>query len=199
MLPEPSRSRSIPVRAAAADDAGGGNPARRLKKEVSDRLSGSDGTGEAVAAALTAAAGQAVERWVRSRSPSTGRLVRGAAAGIGAAGILYLLRRMTDDPPGLDLTDELLAGAGKGLAYAAVLEPFLPGPPVLRGALLGTLEYLTAPWGGTFSRIQRLSPARKLPIVGALLEAGDAEDDPFVAFVVYGIALGILYGEGELA
>lgn len=155
------------------------------------------GLTDAVAQALTSAGGRALERCAKSRRPTPLRLLRGAAAGAGAAGLLYLLRRFTDEPGEVELTDEVLAGAGRGIVYAAVLEPFLPGPPALRGALLGTMEYLLEPWGGAITHLQKLSPARKLPIVGALLETGDAEDDPYVAFLVYGIALGILYGEGH--
>ncbi len=148
-----------------------------------------------LAAALGSAGGKALERAARSRRPTPLRLLRGAAAGAGAAGITFLVRRFLDDGPELEFTDELLAGAGRGVVYSAVLEPFLPGPPAVKGALIGTLEYLTAPWGGTLSRLQGLSPAKKIPVIGILLEAGDAEDDPYLAFLLYGLALGILYGD----
>jgi len=156
-----------------------------------------DGIGPALVQALTAAGGSAVARAARSRRPSMGRILRGAAAGAGAAGLVYLLRRLLADDPELEFTDEILAGAGRGVVYAAVLEPFLPGPAPVRGAALGLIEYLTAPWGGALARLQSLSPAAKLPIVGSLLEVGDAEDDPFVAYLAYGLALGILYGDAE--
>ncbi len=165
------------------------NPSR-----IREKLSPPPHPGNALAAALSSAGASALERCARSRSPGTMRLVRGAAAGAGAAGVVYLARRLTDRPDELEFTDEILAGAGRGVIYAAVLEPFLPGPPVVRGAILGVVEYITAPWGGTLARLQKLSPARKLPIVGALLEAGDAEDDPFLAFALYGVALGLFYG-----
>jgi hypothetical protein len=157
------------------------------------------GLTDALSQALTSAGGRALERCARSRRPTPLRLLRGAAAGAGAAGIVYALRRFTDDPGELEFTDEVLAGAGRGVVYAAVLEPFLPGPPALRGALLGTMEYIMEPWGGAITHLQKLSPARKLPIVGALLETGDAEDDPYVSFLIYGIALGILYGDGDVS
>jgi hypothetical protein len=198
MLHMEGRSRSVPLQGPRRGEEGGGGATRRVRDEIADRLPGEEWTGGALAAALAAAGGKAVERWVRRRRPSLGRLIRGAAAGAGAAGIVHLARHLLHEGGEADLTDELLAGAGKGLAYAAVLEPFLPGPPALRGALVGTLEYLTVPWGGALSRLQNLSPARKLPIVGVLLEAGDAEDDPYLAFLLYGLALGLLYGEGEL-
>ncbi len=159
-------------------------------------------SGAASAAAGTAVA-SAVERWVRARRPTLRRLVRGAAAGAGAAGILaasrILLRgdRNASDPVPVEVADELLAGAGRGILYAAVLDPVLPGPPLVRGALVGVADYLLAPWGGLFARLRTLSPVAKLPVVSVLLEMGDAEDDPFLAFLLFGIALGILTGDPE--
>jgi len=157
---------------------------------------------------LPAAASEALtkelDRWVRARRPSLPRILRGAAAGAGAAGLLavyHLLRRRNagEDLTDLrsDLLDEVLAGAGRGVLYAAVLDPILPGPAVVRGATAGLLDYLLAPWGGVFSRLQGLSPAARIPVVNVLLEMGDAEDDPLLAFLLFGIALGLLTGEAE--
>ena len=77
------------------------------------------------------------------------------------------------------MVDDLLSGAGKGIIYTAALDPLLPGPPALRGALVGTAEYRSAPWGGLLRQMSNLSPVEWIPIVGALLDAGDAEDNPF--------------------
>lgn len=139
----------------------------------------------------------ALERWLGRRRPPFRRLVRGAAAGAGAAGILVGLRTLADRDDEVDLLDELLAGAGRGVIYASLMEPFMPGPPILRGALAGTVDFLVSPAGGAFSHLQRLSPARRIPVVSVLLEAGDAEDDPYVAFLLYGAALGLLYGDPD--
>lgn len=160
--------------------------------------------GGAASAAAGSAIASGVQRWVRRRRPTLQRLVRGAAAGAGAAGILTAARILlrddeTDPAQGVptEVMDELLAGAGRGILYAAVLDPFLPGPPALRGALVGLGDYLLAPWGGLFSRLRTLSPVAKLPVVGVLMEMGDAEDDPFLAFLLFGLALGILTGDPE--
>ncbi len=169
-----------------------------------ERLAGAIGHGSsldgaiagAIASAITAGGGKALQRWASSHSPSWRRLLRGAAAGAGAAGVLHLYRRFTGDAEGVDLVDELLAGIGRGMVYTAVLDPLLPGPPIVRGATVGVAEYMLQPWGGLITQLQGLSPARRLPLVGALLETGDAEEDPFVAFVLYGIALGVLSGDG---
>jgi hypothetical protein len=150
--------------------------------------------GRALGPALAAILGKALYRWAGSRRPSMARLLRGALAGAGAAGVLYGFRRVMQDPRADDLTDELLAGAGRGLVYAAVLKPVIPGPALLRGALVGTIDYLAVPWGGVYALLQDLSPARRLPVINALVETGDAEDDPYVAFLIYGLALALLDG-----
>lgn len=133
------------------------------------------------------------------------RMIRGALAGAAAAGALFafrlLFRTERRDAEGTvadggvgDVVDELLAGAGRGLIYAALLAPHLPGPPVLRGAIVGTADYLAVPLGGVFSRLQALSPIRRVPVVSILLETGDAEDEPYLTFLAHGMLLGILYG-----
>lgn len=151
---------------------------------------------EVLAPALSAAAGRALRRWTGSRRPSLARIARGALAGAGAAGVLYAYRRVIEDALDMDLTDELLAGAGRGVAYAAVLDPVIPGPPLVRGVVAGTVDYLLVPWGGLYSGLQKLSPARRIPVANALLETGDAEDDPYVQFLIYSVALALLHGNG---
>lgn len=149
----------------------------------------------ALATGLTAAAGTALRRWAARRRPGAGRLIRGALAGAGAAGLAAGARHLLgDDETGPELADELLLGAGRGIVYVALLDPILPGPPAVRGALTGLAEYMTAPWGGVLGRLSSLTPARKLPLVGALVEEGDQADDPFVAYLLYGLALGLLSG-----
>ena len=95
-----------------------------------------------------------------------------------------------------DVAGELLAGAGRGLIYAALLEPWLPGPPLVRGALVGTADYLAAPIGGLFVRMQALSPIRRIPVISALLDVGGVRDEPFRLFLLEGVLLGLIYGDG---
>ncbi|MEX2531701.1 MAG: hypothetical protein WD960_13115 [Gemmatimonadota bacterium] len=152
---------------------------------------------EMAAPSLTAVSSKAIRRWAKRRRPSLPRILRGAAAGAGAAGIVHAYRYFTGDRDELDLIDELLAGAGRGVIYAAVLNPLLPGPPVVRGAVVGTADYLISAWGGVYGLLQDLSPAQHLPLVRTLLETGDAEDDPYIAFLIYGLALAVLQGRDE--
>lgn len=151
---------------------------------------------QAIAAGLTAAASHAIRKWAGRRRPSMGRLLRGALAGAGAAAITAGVRTVWGDrSDSAEFADALLLGAGKGLVYTALLDPVLPGPPALRGTVAGLTDYMAAPWGGLMSRLGPLTPADKLPVVGALLEAGDREEDPLVSYLIYGFALGLLAGD----
>lgn len=155
---------------------------------------------QALAGVLTAAAGTALRRWAVRHRPGAGRMVRGALAGAGAAAIAAGLRAVLGDRLGErdeapDLADELLRGAGRGVVYTAILDPVLPGPPALRGAVAGLAEYMAAPWGGLMGPLSSLTPAQKLPLVGALMKEGDTEEDPLVAYLLYGVALGLLAGD----
>jgi hypothetical protein len=154
-----------------------------------------------LSAVVSALAAAGAARLTSAGRPTVGRLLRGAAAGAGAAGILYSARVFLErdgaasDSAARELADELLAGAGKGVLYATLLDPYLPGPPLVRGAVAGSVDYLTLPFGGLFSKLQSLSPVRRIPVLSILLETGDAEDDPFLIFRLHGAILGVLYGE----
>ena len=154
-----------------------------------------------LAGATTAFVTSRLSNWTGSRRPRLQRLLRGAVAGAGAAGVLMAARVLIERKEGTavedaaEVADELLAAAGRGVLYASLLDPYLPGPPVLRGALAGTAEYLTTPWGGIYSLLRPLSPIRKVPVISVLLETSEAEDDPYVAFLLYGVMLGLFYGK----
>lgn len=172
--------------------------AQRAAELLPGRQNGSFALNTAISAALTTAASTALKRWARSHRPGPGRLLRGAAAGAGAAGISLAGRALLNrDAPRPDVVDTLLAGAGRGVVYAAVLDPILPGPPVVRGAMTGLAEYLLAPRGGLLSRLSGLTVVERLPVVGTLMDAGDDAEDPFLAVLLYGVALGLLTGEAD--
>ncbi len=183
-----------------------GRPDRKSegREERADPLSG------AIAGAVTSVVLGVMRRWATGRRrPRPHALARGIAAGAGAAGaaLIYrlLLARRNEglgEPttqglrgsPG-EVADELLAGAGRGLLYAALLAPYLPGPPIVRGAIAGTVDYLAMPLGGLYAPLQALSPLRRVPIISILLETGDAEDEPYFNFLLHGVLLGLLYGD----
>ena len=90
--------------------------------------------------------------------------------------------------------EKMLVGAGQGLVYGAVIEPRVPGPALMKGALYGSAEYAVDPMGGLSHLLRGHSPQGKLPIVGALLDDLDPHDRAYVEHVMFGIALAVIYG-----
>lgn len=155
---------------------------------------------------LTVGAGSLMGRllalWPGRPAPSASRLVRAAAAGAGAIALRELIRllppgRAADaDVDGVSI-DRLVAGVTRGLLHASVVAPRLPGPPALRGAGHGVLEYLLSPWGGLRGVARQHAPWRRLPLVASLLDQLDGGDESLVDHLVFGVMLGVLYGEDD--
>ncbi|MEX2526637.1 MAG: hypothetical protein WEA09_03290 [Gemmatimonadota bacterium] len=156
-----------------------------------------------------AAAGGVAERMLRRQKSSLGSLLKAAAAGVTAAllvaaarpvlaraGVLSREPEDEDNEDRAELPDLLLGGAGRGLVYGALLHPLLPGPPLLRGMAYGTVEYVLGPVGGASGLLQPLTPWRKVPGMSHLFHPGDPSRTPFVDHILYGVALGVLYGRG---
>ena len=141
---------------------------------------------------------------VAGRRPGTLRLTRAAFAGAGAALALSLFRNGKNGTSavgqsGYDPTAALLVGAARGMLYGAVLEPRLPGSPLLRGATFGVMEYVTSPFGGLDGILGASSPHRTVPILAALLGPSDsgAGAGSIADHVAFGVTLGLLYGAGS--
>lgn len=136
------------------------------------------------------------------RRPGALRLTHAALAGAGAALALSLFRngkngaaeggQRTHDP-----TEALLRGAARGVLYGSVLEPRLPGSPLLRGATFGVMEYVTSPFGGLDGILGASSPHRTIPILAALVGTGDSTSESMADHVAFGVTLGLLYGAGR--
>jgi hypothetical protein len=139
---------------------------------------------------------------VSGRRPGSLRLTRAALAGAGAALALSLFRNGKNGTSGNgsaphDPTAEILTGAARGMLYGAVLEPRLPGSPLLRGATFGVMEYVTSPFGGLDGILGASSPHRTMPIIAALLGPTDSMALSIADHVAFGITLGLLYGRGS--
>jgi hypothetical protein len=137
------------------------------------------------------------------RRPGTLRLTRAALAGAGASLALSLFRNGENGTSGVgqsthDPTAELLTGAARGMLYGAVLEPRLPGSPLLRGATFGVIEYVTSPFGGLDGILGASSPHRTMPMVAALLGSSDSVAASMADHVAFGVTLGLLYGAGSV-
>jgi hypothetical protein len=178
----------------------------RRPERSEPRTRSSDPMLDLLAGGVTALVMSTLRSWSKARRPTSGRLLRGALAGAGAAGAIFAIRLLAGRSGGgrssaavADMLDELLAGAGRGLIYATLLEPWLPGPPIVRGAAAGTIDYVATPLGGIFSSLQAFSPIRRVPVISILLETGDAEDESYLAFLAHGVLLGLLYGDAGAA
>jgi hypothetical protein len=86
----------------------------------------------------------------------------------------------------------LLSGAGRGLLYAAIVEPRVPGHPILRGTTYSALEYALTPWGGLEGLTGTAAPHRKIPVLSVLLQ-NRGEEEQFLEHLAFGIALALLY------
>jgi hypothetical protein len=87
-----------------------------------------------------------------------------------------------------------MAGAARGLLYAAVLEPRLPGTATLRGLLYGSLEFAVSPWGGLTSLLGERAPHRRIPMLRGLFDDYALGDDSYLDHLAFGVALALLYG-----
>ncbi len=150
---------------------------------------------------LTVGAGTFLTRilsvWPGRRRPGLLGLVRAGAAGAAAAFLAEMLRPIltAEEQQGSleeEITDILLSGAGRGLLYAAIVEPRIPGPPALRGSAYGALEYALTPWGGLEELAGKAAPQRKIPVLSVLLQ-GRGGDEPFLTHLAFGILLALLY------
>lgn len=195
---------SRPERGRSADRA---RSARKVRgKATESERTPISSTVDQLIATGTGVLGDRLFSIVAGRRPGTLRLTRAALAGAGAALALSLFRNGKNGKSEVarsphDPTAELLTGAARGMLYGALIEPRLPGSPLLRGATFGVMEYVTSPFGGLDAILGASSPHRTLPIVAALLGSSDSgagsESRSIADHVAFGVTLGLLYGEGS--
>ncbi len=172
----------------------GGKAAKRVRAEVEEFSSD-----DLVTAGLALAAGKLLDVWRPRRKAGIVRLLRAAAAGAGAALLVDLVRPLLAGTPRVAALDEgtgerMLAGAGQGLLYGAVVEPRLPGPSVVKGALFASAEYAADPAGGLSELVGAHEPRARLPVIGGLLSDLEAHERSYLEHLTFGIALALLYG-----
>lgn len=154
---------------------------------------------ELVASGAAALAGRVLDGWRPRSRGGAARLIRAGIAGATAAFVVEVVRPFLEgriEAPTLDreLVDRLLVGAGQGLVYGGVVEPRIPGPAMVKGALYGSAEYAVDPMGGLSHLLGGHAPQGRLPVVASLLEDLDGHDRAYVEHVAFGMALAILYG-----
>ena len=141
----------------------------------------------------------ALRLWPARYRPSVMGLVKAGAAGAGAAVARMALGKLLGEAPGsTESSDPLapvLSGVARGMIYASVVDPRLPGPVLVRGATFGALEYAAEPWGGLEGLLEHMPPHRRIPFLSSLLDA--RTDDPSLAGqIFFGMVLASLYGRG---
>jgi hypothetical protein len=159
-------------------------------------------TDDLLAAGTAALAAKALDIWRPRGGAGPVRLVKAGLAGAGAALLVDLVRpllRGRGEAPVLDRSavDRLLAGALQGVLYAGVVEPRVPGPPLLKGTLYGSTEYVVDPQGGLMRLLGTRSVLRRTPVVSLLarlVEDLDPHDRVYLEHVTFGIVLALLYG-----
>jgi hypothetical protein len=147
-----------------------------------------------------ALAGRILDAWRPAGKVSFTRLLKAGAAGAGAALLLDLVRpllRGRAEMPALDRDTgaRMLAGAGQGLLYGAVVEPRVPGPPLVKGAVFALAEYMADPAGGLSRLLGAHAPHSRLPVVADLLEDLEPHDREYLDHLIFAVALAILCGE----
>jgi hypothetical protein len=152
-----------------------------------------------VESGIAALAGKVLDGWTPRGKTGWNHLLKAGVAGAAAALAVEVVRPLLEgrvEAPTLDreLAEKLLVGAGQGLVYGGVVEPRIPGPSVLKGALYGSAEYAVDPMGGLAHLLGGRAPQGSLPVVADLLEGLDAHDRAYVEHVVFGIAVALLYG-----
>lgn len=173
-------------------------PPRGLQSEEVDEEPLLDEVGTVVA---VAAGSWLLAKLLRPKSVSWPRAILAGAVGTALYDLTQLVERrlLNGAAEGTDVFDEApsdtLVRYGSGLstavAYAAILHPRLPGPPLARGLLFGVVDAATLPSGGAFALVKRLAPGVRLPLEWAgaqLAGTGSA-----AAHVAYGLGLGLVY------
>jgi hypothetical protein len=155
---------------------------------------------------MTAGVAMIVDRvlgsWGRRAEPGFTRLLRAAASGAAAALIVDLVRPLLRGEPGLpvldrDTADRIIAGAGQGLVYGAVVEPRVPGPSLAKGVLFGSAEYMADPLGGVSGLLGQHAPQNRLPVVGDVLDRLEDHEQAWLEHVAFGIALAVIYESSD--
>jgi len=174
------------------EDDGEGEANKRDGSEAFDALLGGG------AAALT----RQLLRAVPTHSdPSVTRVVKGAAAGAAATLLRELsaplLQGRIERPDVTDgLAQRLASGAARGALFAAVIDPRIPGPVALRGAVYAAVEYLLAPNGGVGRWVGSIAPWRIVPGADAVVKKLESGEESVIDHLVFGLALALMLGEG---
>ncbi|MDA0329749.1 MAG: hypothetical protein O2958_12170 [Gemmatimonadetes bacterium] len=172
-------------------------PTRRDRHDVEARA-GLPSADDLMAAGIAMLVDRALAGWGKRSEPGFTRLARAGMAGAAAALVVDLVRPLLRGQAELPVIDRetasrLVAGVGQGLVYASIVEPRVPGPAAVKGALYGSAEYAMDPMGGLAGLLGSHTPHGGLPVIGAVVDGLDRHDRAYLEHVVFGIALALIY------
>jgi hypothetical protein len=186
------------ARAGSASDAEGPAPERRSRSETAERPIWPTAD-DLLASGAVALAGKLLGAWRPAGKVTFTRLLRAGLAGAGAALLVDLARplvrgRAEVPDMGSDTGARMLAGAGQGLLYGALVEPRVPGPALVKGAVFALADYMAHPAGGLSRLLGAHAPHARLPMVADLLDGLEPHEQEYVEHLAFGIVLAVLCG-----
>lgn len=152
---------------------------------------------------LLALAGTTVGSWVLARvlRPGPVSWPRAIVAGIAATALAQAIDVVErgasgatdedDDPSRADTAARYVAGVATAVAYASLIYPRIPGPPLVRGLAFGAIEAATLASGGVLATLRQISPRLSFPL-SSLTLPGAAGSSP-AANLAFGLGLGLFY------
>lgn len=157
-----------------------------------------------MASGAVALVAKALDAWQPRKKAGFTGLLKAGLAGAGAAVVVELVRPLLSGKAKLPEFDEqslnrVLVGAGQGIVYGVVVEPRLPGAPILKGTLYGSAEYALDPMGGIGRLMGPHAPLRRVPVLGHLLEELDDHDRAYLEHLAFGVTLAMLYRSRPLS
>ena len=173
-------------------------PSKRAD-EAAESKDGAEVFDKLIFGGAAALAVRLLRMWPAQSKPGWSRISRAALAGAGAT----LLREMTApllrgrfELPEVreGLPGRLVSGAARGALFGGLIEPRLPGPPLLRGVAYGAAEYAVAPYGGLAGLLSSAAPWAKIPGLKQIVGEAEPGEDSLIEHMVFGIALALMSG-----
>lgn len=160
---------------------------------------GENGASAAIALG-TIAAGWVLGRLIRPKPINWPRAILAGAAATALADLVDSVsgpdpERRSPFPPSVEDIPRYAAGIATAAAYGAQIYPRLPGSPLTRGLIFGTVEAMVADDGGALGMLQRVAPQMRLPLGELGIHALPPRST--IASLAFGLGLGLYSAGGK--